>query len=124
MVVLVLTQLMNAVFVPLIGFAGLAWSVSLGAVINAGWLYAGLRRLGAYMPEPGWLGFFLRVLVATGLLGTVLYVAERRIDWVGLVDHQAQRIGWLVLCLGGAALLYFGTLLAFGIRLRQFMRRG
>ena len=123
-VVLILTQLMNAVLVPLIGFAGLAWSVSLGAVINAGWLFVGLRRLGAYRPEPGWPGFALRVFGATALLGGVLFVAERRIDWVGLVDHQAQRIGWLVLCLGGAALLYFGTLLVCGIRLRQFMRHG
>ena len=37
-IVLALTQAMNAVFVPLFGHAGLALSVSLGATINAVWL--------------------------------------------------------------------------------------
>ena len=122
-VVLVLTQAMNAVFVPFIGHAGLALSISLGAMVNATWLFIGLKRAGAYVPEPGWGGFSLRVFGATALLGGLLFFAERRIDWLGLVNHQAQRIGWLVLCLGGAALLYFGALLASGLKLRQFVRR-
>jgi putative peptidoglycan lipid II flippase len=123
-VVLVLTQAMNAIFVPFIGHAGLALSISLGAMINAFWLFLGLKRAGAYVPEPGWRGFALRVVGATALLGALLFWAERRIDWIGLVDHQAQRIGWLALCLGGAALLYFGVLLASGLKPQQFMRRG
>ena len=122
--VLVLTQLMNALFVPFIGHAGLALSISLGAMVNATWLFIGLKRAGAYVPEPGWGGFSLRVFGASALLGGLLFYAEHRIDWVGLVNHQAQRIGWLVLCLGGAALLYFGALLASGLKLRQFVRRG
>lgn len=122
--VLVLTQVMNAIFVPYLGHAGLALSVSLGAMINATWLFVGLRRVGAYVPEPGWRAFALRVFGATALLGALLFWAERRIDWIGLVHHQAQRIGWLALCLGGAAVLYFGTLLASGLKLQQFMRRG
>jgi putative peptidoglycan lipid II flippase len=123
-VVLVLTQLMNLAFVPFIGHAGLALSVSLGAMINAFWLFIGLKRSGAYVPEPGWWGFSLRVFGATALLGALLFWAERHIDWVGLVNHQAQRIGWLALCLGGAATLYFGVLLLSGLKLQQFMRRG
>jgi putative peptidoglycan lipid II flippase len=123
-VVLMLTQVMNAIFVPFIGHAGLALSVSLGAMINAFWLFAGLKRTGAYVPEPGWPGFALRVFGASALLGGLLFWAERRIDWVGLVDHQWLRIGWLALCLGAAALLYFGTLRLCGLKLQQFMRRG
>jgi len=121
--VLVLTQVMNAIFVPFIGHAGLALSVSIGAMINAFWLFMGLKRSGAYVPEPGWGGFTLRVFGASALLAALLFWAERHIDWVGLVNHQAQRIGWLALCLGGAALLYFGVLLASGLKLQQFMRR-
>ena len=122
--VLVLTQLMNLVLVPIFGSAGLALSISLGAVINATWLLVGLRRAGAYTPQPGWAGFATRIVIASVLLGILLFWAERWVDWVGLVDHQAQRIGWLVLSLGGAALVYFGTLLASGLKLQQFMRRG
>ena len=123
-VVLVLTQLMNLLFVPRLGHVGLALSVSLGAMINAIWLFVGLRRSGAYVPEPGWTGFSLRVAGATALLGALLWWAERAVDWVGLVGHQAERIGWLALALGAAALLYFGALLASGLKLQQFMRRG
>jgi putative peptidoglycan lipid II flippase len=64
------------------------------------------------------------VFGASALLGGLLFWAERRIDWVGLVDHQAQRIVWLALCLVAAALLYFGTLRLSGLKLQQFMRRG
>lgn len=122
--VLVLTQLMNAIFVPWLGHVGLALSVSLGAMVNALWLFIGLRRAGAFTPEPGWPGFAARVFGATALLGALLYWAEQAIDWVGLVDHQTQRIGWLALSLGAAALLYFGILFASGLKLQQFMRRG
>jgi putative peptidoglycan lipid II flippase len=123
-VVLVLTQLMNLVFVPYLGHVGLALSISLGAMVNAIWLFVGLRRAGAYTPEPGWLGFTLKVVLATTLLGALLWWAEHHIDWVGLVNHQAHRVGWLALSLSSAALVYFVTLMAGGIRLRQFMRRG
>ncbi len=41
-VVLVATQLMNIAFVPWLAHAGLALSIGLGALLNAGWLLAGL----------------------------------------------------------------------------------
>jgi putative peptidoglycan lipid II flippase len=123
-VVLVLTQVMNAIFVPFLGHVGLALSVSLGAMINAVWLFVGLKRVGAYTPEPGWGAFTLRVVGATALLGALLWWAEHHIDWLGLANHQVQRIGWTALCLGGAALLYFGVLRLSGLKFGQFMRRG
>ena len=43
-VVLLLTQVMNAVFVPTLGVAGLSLSIGLAAVLNAGWLLRGLHR--------------------------------------------------------------------------------
>lgn len=123
-VVLVLTQGMNLIFVPYFGHAGLTLSIGLGALVNAGWLFVGLRRAGLYEPVAGWGPFAARVLLATALLGALLAVAAHRIDWVALRAHPWERIGWLAACLGGAALLYFGTLLATGLRLRQFVRRG
>src|SRR5258706_10570516 len=41
--VLVLTQAMNALFVPFLAHAGLALSIRLGALVNAGFLFVGLR---------------------------------------------------------------------------------
>jgi putative peptidoglycan lipid II flippase len=123
-VVLVLTQLMNLAFVPFLGHVGLALSISVGAMINALWLFIGLKRVGAYAPEPGWGAFSLRVALATALLGALLWWAEHHIDWIGLGAHHWQRIGWTALCLGGAAALYFGALLLSGLKFKQFMRRG
>ena len=122
--VLVLTQLMNLVWVPLFGHAGLALSIGLGALVNAGWLLIGLLRAGSYRPEPGWAGFGLRVLVATVLLGALLAWSAHAIAWIELRASPWQRAGWLVLSLGGAALVYFTALRLGGLRLRQFAKRG
>lgn len=123
-VVLILTQLMNLATVPWLGHAGLALSIGLAALINAAWLLIGLRRCGAYRPEPGWAGLALRVVIATALLGAVLVVAARRVDWIGLQSAPWERAGWLGLSLGGAALLYFSALALGGIRIEQFAQRG
>ncbi len=123
-VVLVLTQLMNLLLVPMFGHAGLALSIGLGALINATWLFFGLRRNGSYTPAPGWGVFALRVVFATALLGALLAWGAHTIDWVGLRAQPWVRIGWVAAFLGGSALLYFGALAATGLRLREFVRRG
>ncbi len=121
-VVLVAVQAMNLVFVPWLGHAGLALSIGLGALVNAAWLFVGLRRRGAYTPSPGWGGFALRVLVATTALAALLAGAARHVDWLGTAG--APRAAMLAAVLAGAAGLYFAMLLALGLRPRQFMRRG
>jgi putative peptidoglycan lipid II flippase len=123
-VVLVLTQAMNLAFVPVFGHAGLALSVGLGAVVNAIWLFVGLRRGGWYVPEPGWGRFAASVLVATALLGGVLAVAQARIDWVGMAGQELLRVTLLAACLTIAAAVYFGALALAGLRPSQFSRRG
>lgn len=123
-VVLILTQLMNALFVPFIGHAGLALSIGLGAVINAAWLFIGLRRRGSYVASPGWAVFALRVCAGCAVLGAGLWWAAHRIDWIALGAQPLKRIGLMALCLAGAALLYFGTLLATGLKLGALARRG
>jgi putative peptidoglycan lipid II flippase len=120
--VLIATQAMNLLFVPWLGHAGLALSIGLGALLNAGCLFVGLRQLGAYTPSPGWGAFLARVFVATAALTAVLAWAAWRIDWIGLAPQWGLRIGLLAGVLGGVALLYFGLLAAMGMRPRQFMR--
>lgn len=122
--VLVVTQLLNLLFVPYLKHAGLTLSLGLGALINAGLLFYGLRRSGAYVPLPGWGAFGLKVGLASLALGGLLAWAQRSIDWIGLGQHPMQRIGWMAACLLGAAVFYFACLTIAGIRLRHFMRRG
>lgn len=122
-VALVLTQAMNLVLVPWLGHAGLALSIGLAALFNAGCLLWLLRRRGVYHASPGWAGFVLRVALASAALGAMLAYAARRIDWIGLQAQWGQRAGWVALVLGGVALLYFSLLHLSGLRLQQFMRR-
>jgi putative peptidoglycan lipid II flippase len=126
--VLVLTQVMNLAFIPIldrfgVGHAGLALSIGLGATINALWLFVGLRRRGTYLPAPGWGAFTLRVLFASAMLGALLWSGGQYIDWTALGDHRWKRIGLVAAFLSGAAVLYFGTLLCTGLKLRELTRR-
>ncbi|WP_281915729.1 murein biosynthesis integral membrane protein MurJ [Caldimonas thermodepolymerans] len=121
--VLCLTQLMNLAFVPLLGHAGLALSIGIGALVNAGWLLWGLRRRGSYRPAPGWLGFLWRVALATLVMGAGLWWAAHALDWTGLRATPWLRAAWLAAAVAAAAAVYFAVLLALGVRPRQFVKR-
>jgi putative peptidoglycan lipid II flippase len=118
-VVLLFTQVLNLVLVPQMAHAGLALSISLGALLNAGWLLAGLIRRGSYQPAPGWGVFLLRVVVACGALAAFLAWAAHTADWTALRAAPGQRLA----CLGGAVLaavlLYGLCLSALGLRPRH-----
>lgn len=122
--VLVLTQLLNLVFVPWFGHAGLALAIGCGALVNALLLLVGLHRRGSWRPAPGWLGFGLKVVVGSALMGAGLAWAAQAFDWVALGSQELLRAGALAAVLGGAAIVYFGVLLLLGIRPAQFVRRG
>lgn len=122
-VVLVLTQLMNLLFVPWLAHAGLALAIGLGAMINAGWLLTGLIRRGAYRPAPGWARFGLQVVAAGVLLAVFLSWASLSLDWTAFEGRRALRIVALAACVLGAVLIYFGALALSGLNLRQFVRK-
>ena len=120
-VVLVLTQILNAIFVPLLQHAALTLSIGLGALVNAGWLLAGLIRRGSFRPTRGWGVFGAQVLGATLLMSAFLRWGAQHFDWLGLA--ALPRAGLLAGCIVAAALIYFGALAASGVRLRQLLRR-
>ena len=123
-VVLVLTQLLNVVFVPRFGHAGLALSIGVGALVNALWLFIGLRRNGTYRPASGWGRFAVKVLVGSAVLGAGLAWAAQAVDWIALGGQKWTRAGLLAACLVSASVVYLGLLALMGLRPRQFMRRG
>jgi len=122
-VVLVLTQLMNLVFVPLLRHAGLSLSIGLGALINAGWLLWGLLRRGSYVPEAGWGRFLVQVSASSALLALYLWWGAQAYDWTELRAHSLMRMGLLAALLGGALVLYLVAVRLTGLKLRQFLRR-
>jgi putative peptidoglycan lipid II flippase len=122
-VVLVITQLLNIVLVPTLRHAGLALSIGIGALINAGWLLAGLLKRGSYRPEPGWGVFALQVLAATALLTVFLMWAAASFPWIGMRSQGWQRAGLMASMLFGSAAIYFVALWAGGLKPRQFVTR-
>jgi putative peptidoglycan lipid II flippase len=120
--VLVLTQGFNLVFVPWIGVAGLALSIGLGALVNAGWLFWGLKKLGSYRPEPGWPAFGLRVLLGCAAMGLLQWQLGTRLDWLALGAHELQRGLVMAASLGASAFVYFAVLLLVGMRPRALGR--
>jgi putative peptidoglycan lipid II flippase len=122
-VVLVLTQLLNIALVPWLRHAGLALSIGIGALINAGWLLAGLLKRGSYRPGPGWGVFALQVLAATALVAVFLMWAAASFPWIGMRSQGLQRAGLMALILLGSAAIYFVALWAAGLKLRQFVTR-
>jgi putative peptidoglycan lipid II flippase len=121
--VLVATQAMNVVFVPLLGVAGLALSIGLGACINAGFLFSGLRRRSIYVPHAGWFAFFLKLVLAVAVMGAVAWFSQAQLDWAAMRAHPLLRIGALLVIIALSAVAYFAVLLALGFRPRDFMRR-
>lgn len=121
-VVLVFTQCMNLLLVPRLAHAGLALAIGLGALLNAGWLLAGLMRRGVYRPAPGWGRLGLQVLAASALLAVFLLWSSAQVDWVHAVQ-AGRRVLSLVLIVAGAVVVYFGVLMLAGVQLRQFVRK-
>ena len=121
--VLIITQLLNLVLVPLFAHAALTLSIGIGAMINAVWLLVGLLKRGSYKPEPGWAVFVMQVIAACALLTVFLMWAGSAVDWTQLRSESLKRIGLLALVLCASAAIYFVALWAAGLKLRQFARR-
>lgn len=120
--VLIATQLMNVLFVPLIAHAGLALSIGLGACLNAGFLYWSLQRRGIYVAHSGWGLFLVKLSGALSLLAGVALWASSHFNWLALQAQPFQRIGALMLVMFTCGATYFGALLAMGFRFRDFRR--
>jgi putative peptidoglycan lipid II flippase len=118
---LIVTQLLNAAFVPYFKHAGLSLAISVGACFNAGWLWWLMRRSGAYRPEPGWAAFLMKLAVALYFMGGALwYSMGSESSWFEIpTAMRAARLAWVI---AAGAVTYFAALWVMGFRLRDFSR--
>ncbi|MBC3919094.1 murein biosynthesis integral membrane protein MurJ [Undibacterium sp. CY18W] len=120
--VMIVTQLLNLVFVPYFAHAGLALSVGLGACVNAILLYTGLRKRGIYQPQKGWLIFLIKLCAALFLMAGVALWTSQQFHWLAMRGTPILRAGALALVLVAAAATYFAALAAMGFRPRDFKK--
>ncbi|MGH8772161.1 MAG: murein biosynthesis integral membrane protein MurJ [Burkholderiales bacterium] len=119
---LIATQLMNLVFIWPLKHAGLALAISLGATLNAGWLYYKLKTERIYQPQPGWKIFALKVATSLAVMAAVLWFASGSDDaWIAA--SALERIAHLTVLVLLALLSYLGTLWLLGFRPQDFVQR-
>ena len=103
--------------------AGLALSIGLGALVNAGWLLVGLVRRGIFQPRPGWGMFLLQVVAGTALLAVFLMWAGSEFPWLAWRADAWKRAAAMAGVLAASGAIYFAALWAAGLKLRQFVTR-
>ncbi len=116
------TQTLAFVLMWRIGHAGLTLATSVGACVNGGLLFWFLRKGGSYRPQPGWLSFLCRLVVALFALGALLYwIAGPAEYWLeaSLWTKAARLAG---ICAAGVV-AYFAALWLLGFRIGDFNRR-
>ncbi|MBK7001011.1 MAG: murein biosynthesis integral membrane protein MurJ [Rhodoferax sp.] len=121
--VLLITQALNVIFVPILGHAGLALAIGMGAMVNALWLLIGLLRSQRFVPVPGWGLFALQVVAASALLAIFLMWANSSVSWIALQPDKLKRLALLLATITGAVALYFAAIWAAGLNLKQLVRR-
>ncbi|WP_113625842.1 murein biosynthesis integral membrane protein MurJ [Pectobacterium peruviense] len=121
-VTLILTQVMNLIFIGPLQHAGLALSIGLASCLNAALLYWQLRKQEIFQPLPGWKGFLIRLLAAVIVMSLVLL---GMLWWMPAWDdgNMTIRILRLLLVVVVGAGSYFATLALLGFRPRDFARR-
>jgi putative peptidoglycan lipid II flippase len=123
--VLVITQLLNLVFVPLFAHAGLALSIGVGALVNALWLLSGLMRSKVYQPMAGWGKLLAKVVMASTLLGLALLWLSNHLPWLEWRDLPYgawQRILSLFSIIVASGLAYFAMLAAMGLNFKALLK--
>ena len=102
---LVITQILNLIFVPILAHAGLALAIGLAAVFNSCMLLILLVRRKIYKPKKDWIKFLGSVIVCSFTTALFCYFFSSKIDWIELQNSPITR------------LLYFTSIIFISITL-------
>ena len=97
------------------GHTGLALATSIAAFVNAGLLFRGLKRREVYHTKTNWWALGAKVVVACLAMSVVLIAINNYFgEWYTAAIFE--RVGILAVLVTSGILVYFTTLLLFGIR--------
>ncbi|UDG79373.1 putative lipid II flippase MurJ [Candidatus Ecksteinia adelgidicola] len=117
---LIMTQIMNLVFLNTLKHVGLALSIALAASVNAMLLYWKLRQKKIFQPQPGWLIFFIKlgiaVLVMTGVLIGFIWWLMPCWDQGNMLERLLRLLAVIIIGMTS----YFSILACLGLRIKNF----
>ncbi|EGH44094.1 virulence factor MVIN-like protein, partial [Pseudomonas syringae pv. pisi str. 1704B] len=119
---LIVTQLLNLAFIVPLQHAGLALAISVGACINAGLLFWQLRKQDLFQPQPGWMKFLFKLVIAVAVMSAVL-LGLMHVMPAWDEGHMLERFLRLGALVAAGVVTYFAMLLLLGFRLRDFARK-
>jgi putative peptidoglycan lipid II flippase len=127
-IAMVSNMIMNiALVVPLVllGYEaphiGLALATSLSAYINAMLLHNGLRDIGVFQPQPGWLAWIVRIVIATSAMAaSIIWLTPDALQWSQWpLLERLYHLGIIIITGAG---IYFILLWLQGIRPDQLKK--
>ncbi|WMY95663.1 MAG: murein biosynthesis integral membrane protein MurJ [Arsenophonus sp.] len=118
-ITLILTQLMNCIFVDFLKHVGLALSLALSSCFHALMLYLELRRKKLFSPLAGWGKFLLKLTIALIVMTFILLLILNFMP-IWEQGNMVIRIIRLLSVIFITAISYFATLFILGFRLRDF----
>lgn len=104
--------------VPGLHFA-LGIASALSSYLNLVLLWRWLRKADVFDPQPGWVRFLVRMLLANVVMAAALLAGLHLAPDFTVADKW-QRIGWLATLVFGGAAVYGLSMLALGFRPRDF----
>ncbi|AHM73674.2 murein biosynthesis integral membrane protein MurJ [Yersinia hibernica] len=121
-ITLIITQIMNLIFIGPLKHAGLSLSIGLGACLNASLLYWQLRKQDIFQPQPGWAIFLTKLVIGVVVMSVVLLgILWVMPAWdVGGMAYRLLRLAGVVVA---GVIAYFAALSLLGFKLRDFARR-
>lgn len=122
-ITLVLTQLMNLIFIVPLQHAGLSLSIGLAACLNAGLLLWQLLKQKIYAPQPGWLVFIIKLVISVVIMATaLLFIMHFVPAWDS--GNMLFRLCRLMAIVIVGIVAYFGSLFILGFRPAHFSKNG
>lgn len=118
--VLLITQILNYLLIGNFKHVGLAFSISIGACINALLLIMILIKRKLYIPKPYFMLFLFKVVMAVIIMALAIIFAKEIIPVINFSGIIWQRISSLIIILIIAIKVYFIALYLFGLRINDF----
>ncbi|QJC31785.1 murein biosynthesis integral membrane protein MurJ [Enterobacteriaceae endosymbiont of Donacia tomentosa] len=119
--VLIITQLINPIFIFFLHHIGFALSICFSSCLNVILLINILIKKKIYTPQPGWLFFLSRILMVTIFLGIILFFISKNISekWL-ILSTFTVRITFLLSICSFILFIYMIMLFLLGFRMKDF----